>query len=105
MTSDTPPPSQPASFEIRTLRDIFNLPTKEQMETCLAELSRGMIQARSMGDLMVATVEALGGKPPELTLEWPEMVEWTDDGKGRVETKFQVADKDEVISLVTTQKA
>jgi hypothetical protein len=103
MTSDTPPTDQPASFEIRTLRDIFNLPTKEQMKTCLAEISRGMIQARSMSDLMVVAVKTLGGTPPELALEWPEMVKWTDDGKGRVETKFQVADEDEAISFVTTK--
>lgn len=102
MTSDTPAPT----FEIRTLQDIFNLPTIEQMETCLAEISRGMVQARNMNDLMLATVEALGGTPPEKALEWPEMVKWTDDGKGRVETKFKVSDDDnEAISLVTTKEA
>lgn len=105
MTSDTTP-EKPASFEIRTLGDIFKLPTKEQMETCLEEIGRGMIQARSMSDLMLATVAALGGTPPEMALEWPEVMTWTDDKKGQVTTRFSDGDSGSgIITLVTTKKA
>jgi hypothetical protein len=83
---DTPPPSaKPAVFEIRTLADIYKLPTLAQMETCLEEVSRGMIQSRCAEDAMLAVLEAMGHEPPERALEWPEVVKWSDDHKGCVE--------------------
>jgi hypothetical protein len=76
------------------------------MEACLEEISRAMIQARGMNDLMLATVEALGCTPPEKAVEWPEAVTWTDDKKGHVTARFIDGDSGkEIISLVTTKKA
>lgn len=69
------------------------------METCLEEVSRGMIQARAAEDVMLATLEALGHEPPERALEWPEMVEWCDDSKGRVEASIGGE-----FSIVTTKE-
>lgn len=76
-------------YQIKTLRDIFTLPTQEQMETCLDELGRAMRQARAMNDMVVDLVKSLGVENvPAFAVDWPEVSEWIDDGKGRVETKF-----------------
>ncbi len=101
-TPDDPrlPASDCSAFEIRTLSDIFNLPTMDQMKTCLAELSDGMIQARSVKDLMGAAVEDLGGT---MTVEWPVVSVWKDDGKGRIETSFTDKDGEEGAFAVVTE--
>ena len=74
-------------FPLRTLRDIFDLPTFEQMETCLDELKECMMQARATNDLMVALVNEKGHDVKK-AFEWPEVLEWKDDGKGDVETAY-----------------
>ncbi len=38
------------TYEIRTLADIYNLPTMEAMETCLDELKASMVQVRAIID-------------------------------------------------------
>jgi len=60
-------------YHIRTLADIYNLPTAEMMERCLHELSARLRVAR-------ATRELLGAKHKGVTLEWPEETLWRDDG-------------------------
>lgn len=74
-------------FPLRTLRDIFDLPTFDQMETCLDELKECMMQARATNDLMVALVNEKGHDVKK-AFEWPEVLEWKDDGKGEVATQY-----------------
>ena len=76
------------TFEIRTLQDIYNLPTIEQMETCLSEMTTAMIQARLANDMMVSLISE---KSPEVTraIEWPEVSRWSDDGKGEIAMKIK----------------
>lgn len=70
----------PTEFKIRTLQDIFNLPTEEQMDRCLQELCNGMTQLRVANDaIQKAMVEFGGGDKPYL--EWPETILWKDDDK------------------------
>lgn len=75
------------TFPIRTLRDLYELPTLDMMERALEELSKAMVSARAMEELLVATaielaradgcnVEGLAG---ERGVTWPEVTEWTDD--------------------------
>lgn len=86
-------------FPLTTLRDIFNLPTFEQMETCLDELKECMMQARATNDLMVALV-AENGIVVEQVFEWPEVLEWKDDGKGEVGTAYTGPDGKELFSML-----
>ena len=86
------------SFKLTTLRDIFNLPTIEQMKTCLAEMSEGMIQARIANDAMVATMKEHGIAALR-AVEWPEVATWVDDGEGKVRTTFGTDPKNPMIIL------
>jgi hypothetical protein len=85
-------------FPLTTLRDVFNLPTIEQMETCLDELKECMMQARATNDFMVAAVNAKGHNVKK-ALEWPEVLEWKDDGKGEVGTAYAGPDGKELFSM------
>ena len=96
--SDVPPCSR--VFPISTLRDIFNLPTFGQMETCLRELSEGMIQARLTNDVMVATMQEAGADVKQAVI-WPEVINWTDDGEGDVTTLYGGPDGDAMFSLTS----
>lgn len=80
-------------YEIRTLRDIFELPTFEQMETCLNEIASSMKMARATADMVAAMVELKTGKAPGKVCEWPEKVEWKDDGKGELGATFKAGDE------------
>lgn len=85
-------------YPITTLRDIFNLPTFKQMEVCLDEIKDCMMQARATNDLMIALM-AEKGIVVEKACEWPEVMEWKDDGKGEVGTKYVTEDGTEVLEL------
>ena len=89
-----------AKFKITTLSDIFNLPTAEQMKTCLKEITEGMISARLVNDMGVAAVRAAGGRI-ESAMEWPDSITWKDDGKGDVTTRYAAPDGKELFTLKT----
>jgi hypothetical protein len=93
--------STPSSqiFPLSTLGDIFNLPTREQMVLCLKEVAETMIQARATHDLITTlmheTVIPVSGKP----FEWPKVINWVDDGKGEIETRYLTPDGKEIFSM------
>ena len=86
-------------FPLSTLGDIFNLPTREQMVLCLDEIAETMIQARETHDLMVTLMHETGitvsGKP----FEWPKVINWVDDGKGEIKTRYLTPDGKEIFAM------
>lgn len=63
------------------------------METCLEELADSMKMARAAADLMAELVAAQFGNPVGKVVEWPDVLEWKDDGKGEVVAVFKDGDK------------
>lgn len=86
------------TYPIATLRDIYNLPTIDQMVLCLDELKAAMIQARIAND---ATVEALSAKniSVEKAFEWPEVTPWIDDNLGQIEARVGLPDGTELFRI------
>ena len=81
--------SKPQSYTIRTLADIYNLPTLEQVQTAAYEMAEVIISARLKNDLMAALIESQGTAIPNgRAFAFPESVEWIDDGKGEVNLKL-----------------
>lgn len=77
--------SHPQFYIIRTLADIYNLPTLEQVQTAAYEMAEVIISARLKNDLMAAFIQAQGTDVPNgRAFAFPESVEWIDDGKGEV---------------------
>ena len=87
----------PQEFQIKSLRDIFELPHIEQMVTCLDEMKVGMLQTRKAADLMVNMVP---GATIAEHVEWPEQSTWIDDGKNNITTAF-TAEGETFIELKT----
>jgi hypothetical protein len=98
------------TYKIGHLRDIFNLPSYEHMERCLGELPRLMLQARATND-MIAELAQIGAKEKGQALEipngravtWPETVDWIDDDKGVMTTKYMSGE--EVLMEMKTSPA
>jgi hypothetical protein len=70
------------TFTIATIEDIWNLPTINQMERCLAEFVDGMMQARRMEEVMMSMIENSTGERPERALEFTLPFTWKDDAAG-----------------------
>lgn len=121
-TNATPIPSSPAPAEasdpvagrcavasgsvypLRTLRDIFELPSYEHMERCFDELKTVMLQARATNDLFAGLLEHQGKPMPEgKCFLWPEVLEWSDDGKREIGADYVGPDGKTLLSMRTGQ--
>ena len=91
-------------YPISTLRDIFNLPTIEQMETCLDEIKTCMMQGRVANDLTVSLARK-AGMDIDRAFEWPEVMDWIDDGKGECGTTYVTPDGEKLFSMTATKEA
>lgn len=91
------------TYEITTLRDIFNLPTIEAMETCLDETKRVMMQLRATLDMVreIARLQGIDGSVAEA--EFPEPLRWIDDGKGESTINFK-AGGENVLTIKTSKR-
>jgi hypothetical protein len=92
--------SNPTRYEIRTLKDIFELPTMEAMQTCLAEMAPMMIKARAANDEILAIMKAQGIEASS-AVQWPDAVEWIDDGKHEISLGFR-HDGETLMTVKTT---
>ena len=99
---------EPTRYTIRSLRDIYELPTDEMMERCCKELSALMLITRRTTALLTATAEVIAqeeGKPPlpAVTFEWPDETVWTDDNGGESKIQLRIADK-EILTVAVRHK-
>ena len=76
-------------YQIRTLQDVFALPTVEHVKRCLEELGHALVVMRAQNDLMVEAARAQGQKVDDVVLEVPEVHEWTDDGRMDVDVELE----------------
>lgn len=96
---------EPKTYEIRTLADIFYLPTAKQMETALAEFTAGMRDNRRAADAMIH-IAALAGKKFTLreAVQFPEVTTWIDDGKGEVCGRHFMEGQDEPFLVIQSKQ-
>lgn len=92
-----------ATYELVTLRDVFDKIPSGKIELCMAELGRGMQQAKDVWELMGSTAESMGHEGSIGVLAWPESIAWIDDGKGYVETRIACEGK-ELFSVASTEE-
>lgn len=95
------------SYELTTIRDIFDKVPADRIQECCRELGVLLAQTKALTELVGATVEAIGG--PALSIPLPQLVGitfpivWVDDDKGELTTRVGVGG-DEVLTM-TTQRA
>lgn len=91
-------------FPLRTLRDIFELPSYEHMERCLDELKTVMLQARATNDLFAGLMKHQGKPVPgDKCFAWPDVLEWKDDGKGDLGADYVGLDGKPFLSMRTVK--
>jgi hypothetical protein len=91
-------------FPLRTLRDIFELPSYEHMERCMDELKTVMLQARATNDLFAGMMKHQGKPMPDgKCFLWPEVLEWNDDGKREIGADYIGPDGKPFLSMRTVK--
>lgn len=88
-------------YPLRTLRDIFELPSYEHIDRCLTELRKVFLEARAQNDLFKDFI-SYHNDPiarEEMYFEWPEVLEWNDDGKGQIDLEFSAPDSTLIVSI------
>lgn len=73
--------SEPVSYQLVTLKDVFDKVPAGSIRACLDELAKGMTYAKGLSDL--------AGAP----LQWPESIDWIDDGKGEIDISITAGGK------------
>jgi hypothetical protein len=81
-------------YKIRTLKDIFDLPSFDVMKRCLRELTAVMLSTRGIAELYAGVVRGVAKKvgekiPDGLQHKWPDEVTWRDDDCGTSTINFK----------------
>ena len=74
-------------YNIKALKDIFNLPTDEAVERCMKELTTLMLTTRNIIKMLEMVTRDIARKdgieiPKGPFHEWPDEVLWRDDNGG-----------------------
>lgn len=91
------------TYEIRTLADIYNLPSYEAVEACLKEISVLILQTRATNDLLANAAKNMGLPTDAICIPFLEKVEWIDDGKGIVDVTYVVEGMGDALLQTKTQ--
>ncbi len=79
-------------YELRTLADIYKLPSIEHIRRCLSEVCEVVLTTRAATDALIAAVKEtspeLAVTIPSEAVEFPEVLHWCDDGNGSIELNF-----------------
>jgi hypothetical protein len=75
-------------YELTTIKDVFDNVPVDKIELCLKELAAGIIQAKSMNNIMCEVAAGVLGEKPDAAIEWPETCTWIDDEKGEIDLSF-----------------
>ena len=73
------------TFKIKTLKDIYDLPSIEQVQNCLTDIADCIIKAK---ELELKTKEIF--KVDAKIFDFPESIDWIDDGKHENELRFKM---------------
>jgi len=71
------------AYPIKTLQDIFNLPTRGHMERCLKDIGESILHARDVLDTVKACAKADGIEVENnlyFDFKLQESIDWIDDG-------------------------
>lgn len=102
MSTSTAPDG--TTYPIRSLRDIFELPSYEHMERCLAETAKVLLHARATVDMLTDVAANMGIKHDGPVAEFPEVLNWIDDGNGELGVDFKMPNGDVLLSTRITKK-
>lgn len=92
------------TYRLRTLHDVYEQLTAEQIMVCLSELAILFSSSKTFGALIDAAAgSVIGTTQSVFTTQLPEFFEWHDDGKGSVETNVSFEDGETDASFLSLQ--
>lgn len=87
------------SYELTTIRDIFDKVPADRIQDCCRELGTLLAQSKGLAELIQCTGEAIGFDEAQPLMKMPETYTWVDDGKGEIVTRVCTSEEDEVMRL------
>ena len=72
------------TYQLKSITDIFNLPSVDHIERCLSELKKIIVAAKATEELACAVAEIQGIPENQARFIWPDSLDWVDDGKGEL---------------------
>jgi len=98
--------SEAITYELATIKDIFDKVPPDRIRDCMHELGVLLSQAAATRDLFMAVAEGAGLNPEGVIPKLPEFFTWVDDGKGdlslRVLAKETAADDPKHVFSIDT---
>jgi DNA polymerase II large subunit len=87
-------------YPISTLEDIYKLPSYDHMDRCLTELRKVLLETRAHSDAFARILTDKGVSAPyDQVIQWPENIDWEDDGKGEIDLEFIAPDSTLTVSI------
>lgn len=98
--------SEAITYELATIKDIFDKVPTDRIRDCVHELGVLISQAAATRDLFMAIAEESGLNPQGVIPKLPEFFTWIDDGKGdlslRVMARETAADDPKQVFCIDT---
>lgn len=93
------------SYELTTIRDIFDKVPADRIPDCCRELGTLLAQSKGLAELIQCTGDAIGIDEAQRLMKMPETFTWVDDGKGEIVTRVCAGEHGEVMRLESTPAA
>jgi hypothetical protein len=78
------------TYELVTIKDIFDHIPAHKIEQCMDEMKAGMLQAKAASMAMKGIAHEVTGDANNSKSIWPDSCVWVDDGKGEVTTEVSI---------------
>ncbi len=77
------------TYKIRTLRDIYELPTTEHIIDCMGSIVAAMLEAKEVEYKIIDAYEEATGETLEQAIIWPDETEWVNDGECKTHNTYR----------------
>ena len=85
-------PPDNKTYPIKTLQDIFDLPTRDHMERCLKDVGDAILYSRDFLDNAKRRAEQEGiviKNNPYFDFKLKDPIDWIDDGQHEIRSEFR----------------
>lgn len=94
--------SEAKTYELVTIKDIFDRVPADRIELCMNEIAQGMAEAKVLFSALDSLAKDLGSEDGA-KMKWPDKVAWRDDKKGEI-TMHCVVNDVPICTIVTAAK-
>lgn len=89
-------------YELTTIKDIFDKVPTDRIGACMHELTAMLMQSAALRDIIKHAAAGEGVHADE-AFSFPELLTWTDDGKGNIDLTLSSTENDQELLTVRTK--